>query len=125
MAAIGRPVIAAGVASLYEGLLDGIVVDDGDPGPAPPGIAHVRLPDADGGADERPRGSPSGSSSSPAASQLSTDRERDRDLPVKRFGAAKQRLLDALDRPQRAALVKAMLDRRARRGQRAPSGSSA
>src|SRR3954453_3380226 len=30
-------------------------------------------------------------------------------LPVKRFGDAKQRLLSALDRPQRAALVKAML----------------
>ena len=30
-------------------------------------------------------------------------------IPVKRFGAAKQRLLDRLDRPQRAALVKAML----------------
>ena len=30
-------------------------------------------------------------------------------IPVKRFGAAKQRLLDALDRPQRAAVVKAML----------------
>lgn len=30
-------------------------------------------------------------------------------IPVKRFGAAKQRLLDALDRPARAALVKAML----------------
>jgi 2-phospho-L-lactate guanylyltransferase len=30
-------------------------------------------------------------------------------LPVKRFGAAKQRLLEALDRPQRAAVVKAML----------------
>jgi 2-phospho-L-lactate guanylyltransferase len=30
-------------------------------------------------------------------------------IPVKRFGTAKQRLLDALDRPQRAALVKAML----------------
>ena len=30
-------------------------------------------------------------------------------LPVKRFGHAKQRLLQALDRPQRAALVKAML----------------
>jgi 2-phospho-L-lactate guanylyltransferase len=30
-------------------------------------------------------------------------------LPVKRFGEAKQRLLEALDRPARAALVKAML----------------
>jgi 2-phospho-L-lactate guanylyltransferase len=30
-------------------------------------------------------------------------------IPVKRFGQAKQRLLEALDRPQRAALVKAML----------------
>jgi 2-phospho-L-lactate/phosphoenolpyruvate guanylyltransferase len=30
-------------------------------------------------------------------------------IPVKRFGAAKQRLLEALDRPQRAVLVKAML----------------
>jgi LPPG:FO 2-phospho-L-lactate transferase len=36
MAAIGRPVTAAGVASLYAGLLDGIVVDEGDPD-APPG----------------------------------------------------------------------------------------
>lgn len=30
-------------------------------------------------------------------------------IPVKRFGHAKQRLLEALDRPGRAALVKAML----------------
>ena len=30
-------------------------------------------------------------------------------IPVKRFGEAKQRLLDTLDRPQRAALIKAML----------------
>jgi 2-phospho-L-lactate guanylyltransferase len=30
-------------------------------------------------------------------------------IPVKRFGQAKQRLLEALDRPRRAALVKAML----------------
>jgi 2-phospho-L-lactate guanylyltransferase len=31
-------------------------------------------------------------------------------LPVKRFGAAKQRLLDGLDRRQRAAIVRGMLD---------------
>jgi 2-phospho-L-lactate guanylyltransferase len=30
-------------------------------------------------------------------------------IPVKRFGEAKQRLLDRVDRPQRAAIVKAML----------------
>ena len=30
-------------------------------------------------------------------------------IPVKRFAEAKQRLLDELDRPQRAALIKAML----------------
>lgn len=35
MAAIGRPSTAAGVASLYAGLLDGLVVDEGDPDPAP------------------------------------------------------------------------------------------
>jgi 2-phospho-L-lactate guanylyltransferase len=31
-------------------------------------------------------------------------------VPVKRFGAAKQRLLERLDRPRRAAIVKAMLE---------------
>ena len=35
MQAIGRPVSAAGVASLYEGLLDALVVDEGDPDPPP------------------------------------------------------------------------------------------
>jgi LPPG:FO 2-phospho-L-lactate transferase len=38
MEAIGRPVSAAGVASLYEGLLDAIVVDEGDPDPPPAGL---------------------------------------------------------------------------------------
>jgi len=38
MAAVGRPVTAAGVASLYEGVLDGMVVDAGDPEPPPDGI---------------------------------------------------------------------------------------
>lgn len=44
MAAIGRPVGAAGVASLYAGLLDGIVVDDGDPDPPPEGLAVLVRP---------------------------------------------------------------------------------
>jgi LPPG:FO 2-phospho-L-lactate transferase len=35
MEAIGRPVTAAGVASLYDGLLDGLICDDGDPDPPP------------------------------------------------------------------------------------------
>ena len=35
MEALGRPRTAAGVASLYAGLLDGLVVDDGDPDPPP------------------------------------------------------------------------------------------
>ncbi len=43
VAALGRPITAAGVASLYEGLLDGIVVDAGDPEPEVDGIpVHVR-----------------------------------------------------------------------------------
>lgn len=35
MAAVGRPSTAAGVASLYTGLLDAMVVDEGDPDPPP------------------------------------------------------------------------------------------
>jgi LPPG:FO 2-phospho-L-lactate transferase len=38
MAAVGAPVSAAGVARLYEGLLDAIVCDSGDPDPPPEGI---------------------------------------------------------------------------------------
>ena len=44
MKAIGRPVSATGVASLYEGLLDGMVVDEGDPDPPPEGIATLSCP---------------------------------------------------------------------------------
>ncbi len=35
MQALGRPSTAAGVASLYTGLIDAMVVDEGDPDPAP------------------------------------------------------------------------------------------
>ena len=49
IAAVGRPVTAAGVASLYTGLLDGMVVDAGDPEPGPGGARGAALPDPDGG----------------------------------------------------------------------------
>lgn len=42
--AVGRPVDASGVASLYEGLLDGIVVDPEDPGPAVAGVTVRTAP---------------------------------------------------------------------------------
>jgi len=38
MEAVGRPCTASGVAGLYEGLLDGMVVDVDDPDPPPVGI---------------------------------------------------------------------------------------
>jgi LPPG:FO 2-phospho-L-lactate transferase len=38
MQAVGRPSDAAGVASLYEGLLDGMLVDEADPDPPPAGL---------------------------------------------------------------------------------------
>jgi hypothetical protein len=44
MGAIGRPVSAAGVASLYEGLLDAIVVDADDPDPPPEGLEALVCP---------------------------------------------------------------------------------
>jgi LPPG:FO 2-phospho-L-lactate transferase len=44
VAAVGRPVSAAGVASLYTGLLDGMVVDEGDPEPGPGDLAVLRCP---------------------------------------------------------------------------------
>lgn len=53
MAAIRRPVSAAGVASLYEGLLDGIVVDDGDPDPPPESLATLACPTLMEGAEGR------------------------------------------------------------------------
>jgi LPPG:FO 2-phospho-L-lactate transferase len=42
LAALGRPQTGAGVASLYEGLLDAIVIDPDDPGPPPDAVpVHV------------------------------------------------------------------------------------
>jgi LPPG:FO 2-phospho-L-lactate transferase len=52
MAAVGRPSTAAGVASLYTGLIDAMVVDDGDPDPPPgeiPTLAAATLMDGAAG----------------------------------------------------------------------------
>jgi LPPG:FO 2-phospho-L-lactate transferase len=44
MAAIGRPSTAAGVATLYERVIAGMVCDEGDPDPPPEGIEVLRCP---------------------------------------------------------------------------------
>jgi LPPG:FO 2-phospho-L-lactate transferase len=44
MAAVGRPSTAAGVASLYEGLVDAMVVDADDPDEGPDGVTVFSLP---------------------------------------------------------------------------------
>lgn len=44
MAAVGRPSTAAGVASLYAGLLDAMVVDEDDPDPPPDEIPTLAAP---------------------------------------------------------------------------------
>jgi LPPG:FO 2-phospho-L-lactate transferase len=44
MAALGRPSTAAGVASLYAGLLDAMVVDRDDPDPPPDDVATLAAP---------------------------------------------------------------------------------
>ncbi|MCW2989338.1 MAG: 2-phospho-L-lactate transferase [Solirubrobacterales bacterium] len=41
MRALGRPTTAAGVASLYAGLIDAMVVDEGDPDPPPAEVATL------------------------------------------------------------------------------------
>ncbi|HEX5990527.1 MAG TPA: 2-phospho-L-lactate transferase [Solirubrobacterales bacterium] len=44
MEGIGRPTNAAGVASLYAGLIDAMVVDEGDPDPPPAEIPTLAAP---------------------------------------------------------------------------------
>jgi LPPG:FO 2-phospho-L-lactate transferase len=44
VAALGRPLNATGIASLYAGLLDGLVFDDDDPGGPPDGVAARACP---------------------------------------------------------------------------------
>jgi LPPG:FO 2-phospho-L-lactate transferase len=44
MEALGRPTTAAGVASLYAGLIDAMVVDEGDPDPPPTEVPTLTAP---------------------------------------------------------------------------------
>jgi LPPG:FO 2-phospho-L-lactate transferase len=44
MEGLGRPTTAAGVASLYAGLIDAMVVDEGDPDPPPAEIPTLAAP---------------------------------------------------------------------------------
>ena len=56
MEALGRPCSAAGVASLYQGLVDGFVVDSGDPEPPPDtGSRPLVIPTLMEGAEGRRR----------------------------------------------------------------------
>ncbi len=55
MAALGRPSTAAGVASLYAGLIDAMVVDDGDPDPPPSEVPTLAAPTLMEGAGDRLR----------------------------------------------------------------------
>lgn len=53
MRALGRPTTAAGVASLYAGLLDGMICDEGDPDPPPEGVTTEAAPTLMTDADSR------------------------------------------------------------------------
>ena len=55
MAAVGRPSTAAGVASLYAGLIDAMVVDEDDPDPPPAEIPTLAAPTLMEGAAGRAR----------------------------------------------------------------------
>ncbi len=55
MQALNRPTTAAGVASLYAGLIDGMVVDEGDPDPPPVEVATLAAATLMEGASGRAR----------------------------------------------------------------------
>jgi LPPG:FO 2-phospho-L-lactate transferase len=55
MEGLGRPTTAAGVASLYAGLIDAMVVDDGDPDPPPADLPTHAAPTLMEGAAGRAR----------------------------------------------------------------------
>ncbi len=51
--AAGHEDSVAGVAEVYSGVIDAIVVDAGDPAPDPEGVTSTRLPTLMSGAAER------------------------------------------------------------------------
>ena len=53
MAALGRPSTAAGVASLYEGVIQAMVVDADDPDEGPEGVQVLLCPTLMEGAEGR------------------------------------------------------------------------
>jgi LPPG:FO 2-phospho-L-lactate transferase len=55
MQALRRPPTAAGVASLYAGLIDAMVVDEDDPDPPPTGVPTLAAPTLMEGAGGRIR----------------------------------------------------------------------
>ena len=122
MRAVGRPTTAAGVATLYAGLLDAMVVDDGRSRRPPGGHRDAAGPTlmADASAAAR---SPESCSASPLA-ELSR-REGTAVLPVKRFAAAKQRLGTGIADAQRPRPRRRDARRRPRSARAPPGWSSA
>jgi LPPG:FO 2-phospho-L-lactate transferase len=55
MRALNRPTTAAGVASLFAGVIDGMVVDEADPDPPPVEVATLAAPTLMEGASGRAR----------------------------------------------------------------------
>ena len=117
MAAIGRPSTAAGVASLYAGIADAMVVDEDDPDPPPTEIPTLATATLMEGAPGRARlarivldyasdliASRMDDSSSLAGVKATAI------VPVKRFHEAKQRLAPGIDEERRMALAVAMLE---------------
>ena len=86
MAGVGRPTTAAGVASLYAGLIDGMVVDEGDPDPPPAEVPTLAAPTLMEGASGRARVARivlDFAATASAAAELKATAV----LPVKRFDA--------------------------------------